>query len=89
MASLTIHNIDPALKSAALKIIKGHGLTAKSAMSAFLAKVVHDHNANESCFCCDMEMNDETAKDLLAAKEGSTQYVECKDTDDLFKKLGI
>lgn len=89
MASLTIHNIDPALKNAALKIIKGHGLTAKSAMSAFLAKVVHDHDANESCFCCDMEMNDETTKDLLAAKSGSTQYVECKDTDDLFRKLGI
>lgn len=89
MATLTIHNIDPAIKTAALKIIKGHGLTARSAMSAFLAKVVHDHEAKESCFCCDLEFNDETANDLLAAKNGTTQYVECKDTDDLFRKLGI
>lgn len=89
MASLTIHNIDPALKRAALKIIKGHGLTARSAMSAFFAKVVHDHNANEACFCCDLEMNEKTINDLFAAKNSSGNYLECKETDDLFRKLDV
>lgn len=89
MATLTIHNIDPKMKAAALKILKGHGMTARAALSAFLAKVVHDHEGNEPCFCCNLELNEETRKDLADAKAGRVQYVECKDTDDLFKKLGV
>ena len=89
MATLTIHNIDPEIKAAAMKILKGHGMTARGAMSAFLTKIVHDHEANTPCFCCDLELNEETRKDLAEAKAGNVQYVECKNTDDLFKKLGI
>lgn len=89
MATLTIHNIDPNIKTAALKILKGHGMTANAALSAFLSKIVSDHEAKEHCFCCDLDLNEETRGDLVEAKAGRMQYVECQDTDDLFKKLGI
>lgn len=90
MATLTIHNIDPGIKSAAMEIMKLHGLTAKDTISSFLTKIVNDHRQkSDVCFCCNLELNEETKKDLSAAKHGKVAYTSCKDTDDLFKKLGI
>ena len=90
MASLTIHNIDPSLKTAAMEIMKQHGMTAKDTISAFLNKIVSDHRkTGDTCFCCDLELNDETRHDLMEAKAGKIRYTSCNNTDDLFSKLGI
>jgi len=90
MASLTIHNIDPSLKSAALEIMKQHGMTAKDTISAFLDKMVSDHRkTGDSCFCCNLELNKETKRDLREAKTGKVHYTSSDDTDELFAKLGI
>jgi len=90
MASLTIHNIDPSLKSAAMEIMKLHGMTAKDTISAFLGKMVNDHRKSEdSCFCCNLELNEETKQDLQDAKAGKISYTSTKSTDELFSKLGI
>ena len=90
MASLTIHNIDPNLKSAAMEIMKQHGMTAKDTISAFLGKMVNDHRkGDDSCFCCNLELNEETKRDLLEAKSGKVRYTSCKTSDELFTKLGI
>ena len=90
MASLTIHNIDPSLKSAAMEIMKQHGMTAKDTISAFLNKIVNDHRkAGDSCFCCNLELNEETKRDLREAKAGKIHYTSCNNTDELFAKLGI
>jgi len=50
---------------------------------------VSDHGAKEHCFCCNLDLNEETRRDLAEAKAGNVQYVECKDTGDLFNNLGI
>ena len=90
MASLTIHNIDPDIKSAAMEIMKQHGMTAKETISAFLGKMVSDHRkAGDSCFCSNLEMNDETKRDLREAKAGKVHYTACNNTDELFATLGI
>lgn len=90
MASLTIHNIDPRLKTAAMEIMKQHGMTAKDTISAFLGKMVNDHRkAGTGCFCCNLELNEETKHDLLEAKAGKIDYTSCNNTDELFAKLGI
>ena len=90
MASLTIHNIDPGLKSAAMEIMKLHGMTAKDTISAFLGKMVSDHRKTEdNCFCCNLELNEETKRDLREAKAGKIRYTSSNNTDELFAKLGI
>ena len=90
MASLTIHNIDPGIKSAAMEIMKQHGMTAKDTISAFLGKIVSDHRkTGDSCFCSDLELNEETKRDLREAKAGKVHYTACNTTDELFAKLGI
>ena len=89
MATITLHNIDPALKTEAMTIMKRHGLTASDAVSAFLRKIVNDHESGLSCFCCDLDPNKETAQDLEDARAGRVKYITSQDTDDLFKKLGI
>ena len=89
MATITLHNIDPVLKSEAFTIMKRHGLTASDTISAFLRKIVNDQEAGSSCFCCDLEPNRETMQDLEDAKAGRVKYFDSRDTDDLFKKLGI
>ncbi len=89
MATITLHNIDPALKTEAMMIMKQHGLTASDAISAFLRKIVNDHESGLSCFCCDLDPNKETAQDLEDARTGRVKYITSQDTDDLFKKLGI
>lgn len=90
MASLTIHNIDPSIKSAAMEIMKQHGMTAKDTISAFLGKMVNDHRkTGDNCFCCNLEMNEETKHDLREAKAGKVHYTVCNNTDELFAKLGI
>jgi len=90
MASLTIHNINPSLKSEALEIMKLHGMTARDTISAFLGKLVNDHRiAEDGCFCCNLELNEETKQDLMEAKTGKVSYTACDNTDDLFAKLGI
>jgi len=89
VATITLHNIDPALKTEAMTIMKRHGLTASDAVSAFLRKIVNDHESGLSCFCCDLDPNKETAQDLEGARAGRVKYITSQDTDDLFKKLGI
>jgi antitoxin component of RelBE/YafQ-DinJ toxin-antitoxin module len=90
MASLTIHNIDPSIKSAAMEIMKQHGMTAKDTISAFLGKMVSDHRiTGDSCFCSNLELNEETKRDLIEAEAGKVRYTSCKNTDELFAKLGI
>jgi antitoxin component of RelBE/YafQ-DinJ toxin-antitoxin module len=89
MATLTLHDIDPALKADAMAVMKRHGLTASHIISAFLRKIVSDHESGSRCFCCDLEPSQETIKDLEDAKAGKVKYTACKDTNDLFSKLGI
>lgn len=90
MATLTIHNIDPDIKSAAMEIMKQHGMTAKETISAFLGKMVSDHRkTGDCCFCSNLELNDETKRDLREAKAGKVRYAACNNTDELFAKLGI
>lgn len=89
MASLTIHNIDPSLKSAAMEIMRQHGMTAKDTISAFLGKMVNDHHkSGDACFCSNLELNEETKCDLREAEAGKVHYTSCKNTDELFAKLG-
>ena len=59
MATLTISGLDPDLKHEAAEILKSHGMTAKSAISAFLRSVVSEHREGR-CFCHDLEVNEET-----------------------------
>jgi len=61
MATLTIHGLDPELKYEAAAILKEHGMTAKSAISAFLRSVVTEHKEGR-CFCHDLEVNEETRR---------------------------
>jgi len=90
MASLTIHNIDPSLKSAAMEIMRQHGMTAKDTISAFLGKMVSDHRkTGDNCFCSNLELNEETKRDIREAEAGKVLYTSCKNTDELFAKLGI
>jgi antitoxin component of RelBE/YafQ-DinJ toxin-antitoxin module len=90
MATLTIHKIDPALKAEAMEIMKQHGMTARATFESFLRRIVSDHlQTEDTCFCRELELNEETRKDLMAAKAGRVEYTECKDTDALFNKLGI
>ena len=69
MATLTVHGLDPALKYEAAAILKEHGMTAKSAISAFLRSVVTEHKEGR-CFCHDLEVNDETRQVLEQASRG-------------------
>jgi antitoxin component of RelBE/YafQ-DinJ toxin-antitoxin module len=90
MATLTIHNVDPVLKAEAMEIMRKHGMTAKDTISAFLNKIVSDHRQDaDSCFCLDLELSAETRQDIEDAKSGRVTYTACKDTDELFKRLGI
>lgn len=90
MATLTIHNVDPALKAEAMEIMRQHGMTAKDTIAAFLHKIVTDHRQDaDACFCRDLELSAETGQDLEDAKAGLVKYTVCKDTDELFKRLGI
>jgi antitoxin component of RelBE/YafQ-DinJ toxin-antitoxin module len=88
MATITLH-IDSELTADALAIISQHGLTASDAITAFFRKMVHDHELNSKCFCCDLEPNPETMKDIEDARAGRVKYIVTQNTDDLFEKLGI
>ncbi len=89
MATITLHDIDPALKAEAIAVMNQHGLTASVAISAFFRKIINDHGSGSSCFCCDLNPNKGTQQDLEDASAGRVKYIASKDTDDLFKKLGI
>jgi len=69
MATLTIHGLDPALKSEAAEVLKSHGMTAKSAISAFLRSVITEHKEGR-CFCHDLEVNEETRMVFMDADQG-------------------
>lgn len=69
MATLTISGLDPTLKHEAAEILKSHGMTAKSAISAFLRSVVTEHKEGR-CFCHDLEVNEETRQVLDEADRG-------------------
>ncbi len=69
MATLTVHGLDPALKYEASMILKEHGMTAKSAISAFLRSVITEHKEGR-CFCHDLEVNDETRRVFDEANRG-------------------
>jgi len=69
MATLTISGLDQDLKHEAAEILKAHGMTAKSAISAFLRSIVSDHHEGR-CFCHDLEVNEETCRVLKEADKG-------------------
>lgn len=90
MATLTIRNIDSSVKLQAMEIIKQHGLTAQMTLESFLRRIVADHAQKEdSCFCHDLELSNEVQQDLQDALAGNVAYTSCKDTAELFAKLGI
>jgi len=90
MATLTIRNIDASVKLQALEVIKQHGLTAQTTLESFLRRIVADHAQKEdSCFCHDLELSTEVQQDLKDALSGKVAYSSCKDTPELFAKLGI
>jgi len=69
VATLTIHGLDESLKHEAAQILKIHGMTAKSAVSAFLRSVVTEHKEGR-CFCHDLEVNTETRQVLEESERG-------------------
>ena len=69
MATLTISELDPTLKHEAAEILKSHGMTAKSAISAFLRSIVTEHKEGR-CFCHDLEVNEETRRVLEESDRG-------------------
>lgn len=87
MATLTVHGLDPVLKHEAAEILKVHGMTAKSAISAFLRSIVTEHKEGR-CFCHDLEVNDET-RNIFAETDRGENLNPCKDINDLFSKLGL
>jgi len=87
MATLTISGLDPILKHEAAKILKEHGMTAKSAISAFLRSIVTEHKEGR-CFCHDLEVNEETRKVFEETDRGENVN-HCKDADELFSRLGL
>lgn len=90
MATLTIRNIDASVKMQAMEIIKQHGLTAQTTLESFLRRIVADHAQKEdSCFCHDLELSSEVQEELKEALSGKVAYFTCKDTPELFDKLGI
>ena len=90
MATFTIHDFDPELKSESLKIMNQHGMTAKDTISAFFQKIISDHrHGADNCFCRNLELNDETKRDLENARSGKVADTKCNNTDDLFQRLSI
>ena len=87
MATLTIHGLDAALKNEAAEILKTHGMTAKSAISAFLRSVVTEHKEGR-CFCHDLVVNEETRR-IFAETDRGVNLNPCNDIDELFSKLGL
>jgi len=87
MATLTISGIDPDIKHEATEILKEHGMTIKSAMSAFLRTIVTEHKEGR-CFCHDLEVNKETRRVFEETDRGENLNP-CKDVDELFSKLGL
>ena len=87
MATLTIHGLDPVLKHEAAAILKEHGMTAKSAISAFLRSVISEHKEGR-CFCHDLEVNEET-RQVFEETDRGENLNSCKDVDELFSKLGL
>jgi antitoxin component of RelBE/YafQ-DinJ toxin-antitoxin module len=87
MATLTIHGLDQTLKNEAAEILKSHGMTAKSAISAFLRSVVIEHKEGR-CFCHGLEVNDESLRVFKETDRGENMN-HCKDVEDLFLKLGL
>ena len=87
MATLTISGIDPDIKHEAAEILKEHGMTIKSAMSAFLRTIITEHKEGR-CFCHDLEVNEETRRVFDETDRGGNLNP-CKDVDELFSKLGL
>lgn len=87
MATLTVHGLDPVLKHEAAGVLKEHGMTAKSAISAFLRSIVTEHKEGR-CFCHDLEVNDTTHRVFEETDRGENLNP-CKDVDELFSKLGL
>lgn len=87
MATLTIHGIDENLKQEAMQILKEHGTTAKTMFIASLRKLVSNHKTGH-CFCHDLELNEETRL-VFEESERGENLTHCKDTNDLFTKLGL
>jgi antitoxin component of RelBE/YafQ-DinJ toxin-antitoxin module len=86
MASLTIHNIDPALKHEALAIMKEHGMTARATVESFLRRIVTDHQRGDRCFCHDLEPNEETRR-ALAETDAGEGLVRFNSVEDLFAHM--
>lgn len=87
MATLTVHGLDPALKYEASLILKEHGMTAKSAISAFLRSVIAEHKEGR-CFCHDLEVNDETRQVIAEANRGENVH-SFSSASEMFKHLKV
>ena len=87
MATLTVHGLDPALKYEASLILKEHGMTAKSAISAFLRSVIAEHKEGR-CFCHDLEVNDETRQVIAEANRGENVQ-SFSSASEMFKHLKV
>lgn len=85
MATLTIHGLDPALKNEAAEVLKSHGMTAKSAISAFLRSVVTEHKEGR-CFCHDLEVNEETRR-VFAETDRGENVTSFSSAAEMFKHL--
>ena len=87
MATLTVHGLDPVLKNEAAGILKQHGMTAKTAISAFLRSIVTEHKEGR-CFCHDLDVNDKT-RQVFEETDRSENLNSCKDVNELLSKLGL
>jgi antitoxin component of RelBE/YafQ-DinJ toxin-antitoxin module len=85
MATLTISGVDPDLKHEATEILKEHGMTIKSAMSAFLRTIVTEHKEGR-CFCHDLEVNEETRRVFEETDRGENIHSFSSPTE-MFKHL--
>lgn len=87
MATLTIRNIDPALKTEAQKIFKLHGLTTQATVQAFFRKVVSDHGKEEdSCFCRELEINEGT-RHVLEETDKEENLTSFASAEEMFEHL--
>lgn len=77
--------IDDDEKKETFAVFNELGITPAQAVKMFFTQVRRTHSIP---FPIEYKPNDETAKAIEEAKQG-VDLVVCKDTDDLFNKLGI
>ena len=75
---------EPELKADTEKILKKLGLSTTDAINLFLSQVrLHKGLPFE------VKIPNKTTRETLKKTDEGEELVKCKDTDDMFKKLGI